>query len=73
MMVGAKPVFVDIDPFSYNLDASKIEKAITKKTKAILPVEVFGNPAGMDEIGRIADKHGIAVLEDCCEAAQGRN
>ena len=68
LMVDAKPVFVDIDPVSYNLDASKIEKAITKKTKAILPVEVFGNPAGMDEIRRIADKHGLMVLEDCCEA-----
>ncbi|NLH15284.1 MAG: DegT/DnrJ/EryC1/StrS family aminotransferase [Phycisphaerae bacterium] len=68
LMVDAKPVFVDIDPVSYNLDATKIEKAITKKTKAILPVEVFGNPAGMDEIRRIADKHGIPILEDCCEA-----
>ena len=68
LMVDAKPVFVDIDPAGYNLDASKIEKAITKKTKAILPVEVFGNPAGMAEIRRIADKHGLMVLEDCCEA-----
>lgn len=68
LMVDAKPVFVDIDPVSYNLDATKIEKAITKKTKAILPVEVFGNPAGMAEIRRIADKHGLLVLEDCCEA-----
>lgn len=68
LMVDARPVFVDIDPVSYNLDAKKIEKAITKKTKAILPVEVFGNPAGMDEIRRIADKHGIPILEDCCEA-----
>jgi perosamine synthetase len=72
LMVDAKPVFVDIDPVSYNLDASKIEKAITKKTKAILPVEVFGNPAGMAQIRRIADKHNLLVLEDCCEALGSR-
>jgi perosamine synthetase len=72
LMVDAKPVFVDIDPVSYNLDASKIEKAITPKTKAILPVEVFGNPAGMAEIRRIADKHNLLVLEDCCEALGSR-
>jgi len=68
MMVGATPVFVDIDPVSLNMDPSKIEEKITAKTKAILPVAVFGNPAGMDEICRIAEKHNIAVLEDSCEA-----
>ncbi len=72
LMTGAKPVFVDIDPVSLNIDASNIEKAITKKTKAILPVEVFGNPAGMDDVCRIADRHGIPVLEDCCEALGSR-
>jgi len=68
MMVGATPVFVDIDPVSLNMDPSRIEEKITAKTKAILPVAVFGNPAGMDEICRIAEKHNIAVLEDSCEA-----
>jgi perosamine synthetase len=68
MMVGATPVFVDIDPVSLNMDPSKIEEKITEKTKAILPVAVFGNPAGMDEICRIAEKHNLAVLEDSCEA-----
>jgi len=68
MMVGAKPVFVDIDPVSLNIDAAKIESKITEKTKAILPVEVFGNPAGFDKICKIADKHNLLVIEDCCEA-----
>ena len=68
MMVGATPVFVDIDPVSLNMDPSQIEEKITEKTKAILPVAVFGNPAGMDEICRIAKKHDLAVLEDSCEA-----
>jgi len=68
MMAGARPVFVDIDPVSLNIDASKIESRITGKTKAILPVEVFGNPAGMDKVCEIAQKHNLMVIEDCCEA-----
>jgi len=68
MMVGAEPVFVDIDPANLNMDPAKIEPAITPKTKAILPVEVFGNPAGFDQICRIADKHHLPVVEDSCEA-----
>jgi perosamine synthetase len=68
LMVGARPVFVDIDPVSLNIDAAKIESKITGKTKAILPVEVFGNPAGFDKICKIADKHNLLVIEDCCEA-----
>jgi len=68
MMVGATPVFVDIDPVSLNMAPSKIEEKITAKTKAILPVSVFGNPSGMDEICRIAEKHNLTVLEDSCEA-----
>ena len=68
MMVGATPVFVDIDPVSLNMDPAKIEEKITDKTKAILPVEVFGNPAGIDEICNIAEKHNLQVLEDSCEA-----
>lgn len=68
MMAGAKPVFVDIDPLSLNIDAAKIESRITDRTKAILPVEVFGNPAGMDKVCEIAQKHNLMVVEDSCEA-----
>jgi len=68
MMCGAKPVFVDIDPVSLNINPEKIEAAITEKTKAILPVEIFGNPAGFDKICKIANKHNLLVIEDSCEA-----
>jgi perosamine synthetase len=65
--VGAKPVFVDIDPVSLNVDPKRIEAAITKKTKALLPVIVFGNPTGIDEVCRIGKKHNLPVVEDSCE------
>ena len=68
MMAGARPVFVDIDPVSLNIDPAKIESAITGKTKAILPVEIFGNPAGFDKICQIAQKNNLPVIEDSCEA-----
>lgn len=68
MMAGAKPVFVDIDPVTLNIDPDKIEKKITGKTKAVLPVEIFGYPAGFDDIIRIAKEHNLLVIEDCCEA-----
>ena len=68
MMTGAKPVFVDIDPVSLNLDPANIEPAITAKTKAILAVEIFGNPVGLDNICKIAAKHNLLVIEDGCEA-----
>jgi len=68
MMTGAKPVFVDIDPVSLNIDPACIEGAITSRTKAILPVEVFGNPVGLDEVCEIAQRHRLSVLEDSCEA-----
>ena len=68
MMAGARPVFVDIDPVSLNIDPAKIEPAITEKTKAFLPVEVFGNPAGFDSICEIAEKYDLPVIEDSCEA-----
>jgi perosamine synthetase len=68
LMADAKPVFVDIDPENLNIDPKKIEAKITKKTKAILPVAVFGNPAGMDEVCKIAKKHNLPVIEDSCEA-----
>lgn len=62
-----KPVFVDVDSKTYNIDPAKIEAAITKKTKAILPVHLFGLPADMDPIMKIARKHKLRVLEDSCE------
>ena len=65
---GAKPVFVDINPRDYLIDASKIEAAITPKTKAILPVHLYGQPCEMDEIMAIAKKHGLIVIEDACQA-----
>jgi len=68
MMTSAKPVFVDIDPVSLNIDAARIESAISEKTKAILPVEIFGNPAGIDKVCEIAQKHNLPVIEDSCEA-----
>jgi len=62
--VGARPVFVDIDPRTFNLDPAYIEPAITEKTKAILPVHLFGQPAQMDTIMQIAHKHNLYVIED---------
>lgn len=64
----AKPVFVDIDERTYNLDVTQIESKITERTKAILPVHVFGQPADMTEIMRIAKKYDLFVIEDACEA-----
>ena len=69
---GARPVFVDIDPDSYNMDPAAVEAAITPRTKAILPVEIFGNMAHFDAYERIAEKHGLLLIEDCCEALGGR-
>jgi perosamine synthetase len=69
---GAKPVFVDIDPLTFNLDVDAIEDRITEATRAILPVHVFGRPADMDTIGTIADKHQLHVIEDACEALGSR-
>ena len=62
--MGAKPVFVDIDYETYNIDPNKIEKAITDKTKAIMPVHLYGQPADMDPINQTADDHGLVVIED---------
>lgn len=67
-MVGATPVFVDIDPGSYNIDVNLIEAAITPKTKAIMPVHLYGNPAAMDRVMAIAQKHKLKVAEDCAQS-----
>jgi dTDP-4-amino-4,6-dideoxygalactose transaminase len=66
--VGAKPVFVDIDLKTYNIDVAKIEKAITKKTKAIMPVHLFGQVADMDTIMEIAKRYNLFVIEDACQS-----
>jgi len=65
---GAKPVFVDINEKTYNIDPQKLEKAITKKTKAIMPVHLYGRSADMDAILKISKKHGIRVIEDAAQA-----
>ncbi|MBR1619621.1 DegT/DnrJ/EryC1/StrS family aminotransferase [bacterium] len=67
-MVGAKPVFVDINPDTFNIDPKEIEKAITPKTKAIIPVHLYGQPCDMDAIMDIAHRHNLRVVEDCCQA-----
>lgn len=64
MLVGATPVFVDIEYDTFNMDASKLEEAITNKTKAIIPVSLFGQMPDMESINEIADKHNITVIED---------
>lgn len=66
--IGAVPVFVDTDPETFNIDVRKIEHKITSKTKAVVPVHLFGNPCGMDMIMDIADEYGLKVLEDCAQA-----
>ena len=68
MFDGGKPVFVDIDPRTWNIDPARIEASLTPRTKAILPVDVFGVPADMDAVWAIARKHNLRVLEDSCEA-----
>ena len=67
-LAGAKPVFVDIDPNTYNIDASLIEKAMTSKTKAIMPVSLYGQCADFDAIHDIAHKHKLLVIEDAAQS-----
>lgn len=67
-LTGATPVFVDIDPKNFNMDASKIEKAITKKTRAIMPVHLYGQAADMDPIMKLAKKYKLVVIEDAAQA-----
>lgn len=68
LYAGATPVFVDICPRTLNMDPGKLQAAITPRTKAILAVETFGNPAYMDQYAAIAARHEIPMIEDCCEA-----
>lgn len=67
-MTGAKAVFVDCDPDSYNIDVQKMRKAINRRTKAIVPVHLYGLPANMPVIREIADEHGILIVEDAAQA-----
>ncbi len=66
--VGAKPIFVDIDPEIYAMDPNEVEKAITPKTKAIIPVHLFGHPADMDPLIALARKNDLTIIEDACQA-----
>ena len=68
LFTGAKPVFVDIDEKTFNIDPQLIEEKITPKTKAIIPVHLYGQPCEMDEITAVARRHGLAVIEDACQA-----
>jgi len=65
---GARTVFVDVDPHSYTIDVNQIESAITKRTKAIMPVHLYGQPADMDPIMEISKRHGLLVIEDAAQA-----
>ncbi len=67
-LAGATPVFVDVDPQTWTIDPARIEDAITERTKAIIPVHLYGLPADMNAILRVAEKHNLVVVEDACQA-----
>jgi perosamine synthetase len=69
---GARPVFADIDPLTFNLDPAAVEAAITPRTKAIVAVDIFGYPCELDPLLELCDRHGIAMIEDACEALGAR-
>ncbi|HEX5658021.1 MAG TPA: aminotransferase class I/II-fold pyridoxal phosphate-dependent enzyme [Polyangiales bacterium] len=66
--VGARPVFVDIDPVTFNLDASRVHQAVSARTKAILPVHLFGQPADLDVLATVAARHKLSIIEDAAQA-----
>ena len=68
MMAGARPVFADIDPARLTLDPAAADAAVTPRTRAIMPVHLYGQPADMPAIAAVASRHGLAILEDCCQA-----
>ncbi len=68
VLLGARPVFVDIDPLTYNLDPDQVERAITPRTRAILPVDLYGQSAEMQALREIADRHGLWLIEDAAQA-----
>ncbi len=67
-LVGATPVFVDIDPRTYNIDAAQVERRITVRTKAIIPVHLYGQPAEMDPLLALSREWGVTIIEDACQA-----
>jgi dTDP-4-amino-4,6-dideoxygalactose transaminase len=67
-MVGATPVFVDIDPRTYNLDPAAVEPVVTRRTKAIVPVHLFGQPCDMEPLVELAEQRGLAIIEDCAQS-----
>jgi len=71
-LVGATPVFVDVDELTYNIDPTLIEAAITERTRAIIPVHLYGQPAAMAQIMEIAERHGLKVVEDCAQSFGAR-
>jgi perosamine synthetase len=68
LLEGATPVFADVDPRTLNLDPAAVEAAITERTKAIVAVDIFGRPCELDELRALADRHGLALIDDACEA-----
>ena len=68
LFVGARPVFVDIEKETYCLDPKKVEAAITPRTRAIMPVDLYGHPAQLDELREVAERHGLLLIEDACQA-----
>jgi perosamine synthetase len=68
LFVGARPVFVDIEPETYCLDPSKVEAAITTKTRAIMPVDLYGHPSAVGELRAIGERYGLILIEDACQA-----
>jgi len=68
LFLGATPVLVDIDPETFNIDVEKVKKAITDKTKVIMPVHLYGQPCDFDELKNVADEHDIKIIEDACQA-----
>jgi len=72
LYVGAKPVFVDVEPETGLIDVSKVKKAITRRTKAIIPVHLYGQMADMKKLKRVADKHKLSIIEDACHAIEAK-
>ena len=68
ILLGGRPVLVDIEPTTFNIDVSKLEAAVTSKTKAILPVHLYGQIVNYDELKAVAQKHNLIVIEDACQA-----
>jgi dTDP-4-amino-4,6-dideoxygalactose transaminase len=68
LFTGARPVFADVEPGTFNIDPAEVERKITKRTKAIIPVDLYGHPAEMGRIMAIARQHGLTVIEDACQA-----